>query len=157
MKVQSSYRLIIIITLILFLSLDCYFIYYFAERLLRLEEPLALNIAGSAALIILSVFEIYSLIKGFKNEDVLIKELVYEGENLNKTALIIANIMLALSIAGTICGFVCPMFFISEAPNIYIIGLISSYLLINCIAFDCYPIVEKLKYKNFLDTLNCKK
>ena len=88
---SNYYRLSLVFLLLISTGFDAYLLYLFITNNSN-ENGLILNILAMIVIIIFTVFEIILLFKGLSKDHVIIHDLVYEGEELNKPSFIINNV-----------------------------------------------------------------
>ena len=92
---SNYYRLSLVFLLLISTGFDAYLLYLFITNNSN-ENGLILNILAMIVIIIFTVFEIFLLFKGLSKDHVIIHDLVYEGEELNKPSFIINNVLLGI-------------------------------------------------------------
>lgn len=144
--ITKIYRASLIFFLLGIISFSIYFIYNIA--VVDSTGAYFLNIIALVVLIIFSLIEIALLIKGFFKDDIIIRNIVLEGDKLNKGPFIINNVLLGISLIIVITLSVLTILNISDKINsFYVLISIFSLLLINNIYYDLYLLVLHLKNK----------
>lgn len=142
MKIKI-YRIAFIITFILFILLNIYFIYLIS---LNISENI-IHLITLFVILAFSIFEISATFKRLKKkmEDLTIRDLVYEQDKINRPPFIVNNVLLAISFT-LIITFSVLIFFISNYYYEFIV-LISIFILlfINNLFYDIYILVDRSK------------
>ena len=145
----NIYRLTLIGLVTCSIGLSSYFLYIFCITNPE-YAPKLLTILATVILLIISLFEVYALIKGINKEKIIIHDLVYEGQEINKGPLVINNIFLFFGL-GFIITFTTLVFLIPKYLNIYYFFIeLGVYLSINCMYYDFYIRLHKSEEKEKL-------
>ena len=144
--ITKIYRASLIFFLLGIISFSIYFIYNIG--IVDSTGAYFLNIIALVVLIIFSLIEITLLVKGFYKDDIIIRNIVLEGDKLNKGPFIINNVLLGISLIIVITLSVLTILNISDKIySFYVLISIFSLLLINNIYYDLYLLVLHLKNK----------
>lgn len=139
---SNYYRLSLIFFLLINVGYDIYLLYLFFINNSN-ENGLILNILAMIVIIIFTIFEIVLLLKGLSKNNVIIHDLVYDGENLNKPSLIINNVLLGIGFISFIVTTTCAYYIDGQFFNLIVMSPIFLYLFINCIYYDAYILLYK--------------
>lgn len=139
---SNYYRLSLVFLLLISTGFDAYLLYLFITNNSN-ENGLILNILAMIVIIIFTVFEIFLLFKGLSKDHVIIHDLVYEGEELNKPSFIINNVLLGIGFVSFIVTLVCAYYIEGHFFNLIVISPIFLYLFINCVYYDAYILLYK--------------
>ena len=139
---SNYYRLSLVFLLLISTGFDAYLLYLFITNNSN-ENGLILNILAMIVIIIFAVFEIFLLLKGLSKDHVIIHDLVYEGEELNKPSFIINNVLLGIGFVSFIVTLVCAYYIEGQFFNLIVMSPIFLYLFINCVYYDAYILLYK--------------
>lgn len=107
-----------------------------------------INIIAITMLIIFTIFEILTLFKGLTKQQVIIHDLVFEGNDLNKPSLIINNVLLGIGLIGFLSTLISSYFIEKHFFTLISLSPIFLYLLLNCIYYNLYILLDKLIKKD---------
>lgn len=139
---SNYYRLSLVFLLLISTGFDAYLLYLFITNNSN-ENGLILNILAMIVIIIFTFFEIFLLFKGLSKDHVIIHDLVYEGEELNKPSFIINNVLLGIGFVSFIVTLVCAYYIEGQFFNLTVMSPIFLYLFINCVYYDAYILLYK--------------
>ena len=139
---SNYYRLSLVFLLLISTGFDAYLLYLFITNNSN-ENGLILNILAMIVIIIFTVFEIFLLFKGLSKDHIIIHDLVYEGEELNKPSFIINNVLLGIGFVLFIVTLVCAYYIEGQFFNLIVMSPIFLYLFINCVYYDVYILLYK--------------
>lgn len=154
---QKIYRLSLIFLILVCIAFDAYLLVDFIKMIDKVQESLILQTLATIVLIAFSIFEIILLMKGLKKEDFIIRDLVFEGKEINKPSFIINNILLAIGIICFITTLTCAFIFRKNYYSLIIMVPIFLFLILNCAYYNFYILLDKSLKKDFIKDLNFKK
>lgn len=153
---SNYYRLSLVFFLLISTGFDAYLLYLFSINNSN-ENGLILNILAMLVIILFTLFEIVLLFKGLTKDRVIIHDLVYEGEDLNKPSLIINNVLLGIGFIGFIVTTICAYCVEGQFFNLIVMSPIFLYLFLNCVYYNAYILLYRATKKEEYDFFISKK